>query len=40
MNEGVSEDPQYGDKSLRDSEPFKRNYASVLKQLTEANEQA
>ncbi|XP_057419414.1 protein ALWAYS EARLY 3 isoform X2 [Lotus japonicus] len=39
MNEGVSEDPQYGDKSLRDSEPFKRNYASVLKQLTEANEQ-
>lgn len=40
MNDGVSESQKYGDNSVKDSEPFKRNYASVLKQLTEANEQA
>lgn len=39
MNDGVSESQKYGDNSVKDSEPFKRNYASVLKQLTEANEQ-
>ncbi|XP_027329953.1 protein ALWAYS EARLY 3 isoform X2 [Abrus precatorius] len=39
MNDGVSESQKYGDSSVKDSEPFKRNYASVLKQLTEANEQ-
>jgi hypothetical protein len=40
MNDGVSESQKYGDNSVKDSEPFKRNYASVLKQLSEANEQA
>ncbi|XP_058758503.1 protein ALWAYS EARLY 3 [Vicia villosa] len=39
MNDGVSESQKCGDNSVKDSEPFKRNYASVLKQLTEANEQ-
>ncbi|KAL2339063.1 hypothetical protein Fmac_013509 [Flemingia macrophylla] len=39
MNDGVSESQKFGDNSVKDSEPFKRNYASVLKQLTEANEQ-
>ncbi|TKY54129.1 ALWAYS EARLY 3 protein [Spatholobus suberectus] len=39
MNDGVSESQKYGDNLVKDSEPFKRNYASVLKQLTEANEQ-
>ncbi|CAJ2634347.1 unnamed protein product [Trifolium pratense] len=39
MNDGVSESQKYGDNSVKDSEPFKRNYASVLKQLSEANEQ-
>lgn len=39
MNDGVSESQKYGDNSVKDSEPFKRNYASVLMQLTEANEQ-
>lgn len=39
MNDGVSESQKYGDSSVKDSEPFRRNYASVLKQLTEANEQ-
>ncbi|KAJ1427279.1 SANT/Myb domain [Sesbania bispinosa] len=39
MNDGVSESQKYGDNSVKDSEPFKRNYASVIKQLTEANEQ-
>jgi len=40
MNDGISESQKYGDNSVKDSELFKRNYASVLKQLTEANEQA
>ncbi|KAK7264608.1 hypothetical protein RJT34_32217 [Clitoria ternatea] len=39
MNDGVSESQKYGDNSMKDSEPFKRNYTSVLKQLTEVNEQ-
>ncbi|CAI8610606.1 unnamed protein product [Vicia faba] len=39
MNDEVSESQKCGDNSVKDSEPFKRNYASVLKQLTEANEQ-
>ncbi|XP_047153750.1 protein ALWAYS EARLY 3 [Vigna umbellata] len=39
MNDGISESQKYGDNSVKDSELFKRNYASVLKQLTEANEQ-
>ncbi|MED6182264.1 hypothetical protein PIB30_027105 [Stylosanthes scabra] len=39
MNDGVSESQKYGDNSLKDSEPFKRHYASLLKHLTEVNEQ-
>ncbi|XP_027918483.1 protein ALWAYS EARLY 3 [Vigna unguiculata] len=39
MNDGISESQKYGDNLVKDSELFKRNYASVLKQLTEANEQ-
>ncbi|XP_025630070.1 protein ALWAYS EARLY 3 isoform X2 [Arachis hypogaea] len=39
MNDGVSESQKYGDNSLKDSEPFKRSYASLIKHLTEVNEQ-
>ncbi|XP_019464011.1 PREDICTED: protein ALWAYS EARLY 3 isoform X2 [Lupinus angustifolius] len=39
MNDGVSESQKFGSNPAKDTEPFKRNYASVLKQLTEANEQ-
>ncbi|KAK7292297.1 hypothetical protein RIF29_08075 [Crotalaria pallida] len=39
MNDEVSERQKFGDNGVKDSELFKRNYASVLKQLTEANEQ-
>ncbi|XP_068463378.1 protein ALWAYS EARLY 3 isoform X2 [Phaseolus vulgaris] len=39
MNDGISESQKYGDSSVKDSELFKRDYASVLKQLTDANEQ-
>ncbi|CAJ1941052.1 unnamed protein product [Sphenostylis stenocarpa] len=33
MNDGVSENQKYGDNSLKDSELFKRNYASVSSAL-------
>ncbi|KAG5101318.1 hypothetical protein JHK84_046287 [Glycine max] len=33
MNDGVSESQKYGDNSVKDSEPFKRNYASVSSAL-------
>ncbi|KAJ1395191.1 SANT/Myb domain [Sesbania bispinosa] len=33
MNDGVSESQKYGDSSVKDSEPFKRNYASVSSAL-------
>ncbi|XP_057752358.1 protein ALWAYS EARLY 3 isoform X1 [Arachis stenosperma] len=39
MNDGVSESQKYGDNSLKDSESFKRSYASLIKHLTEVNEQ-
>ncbi|KAF1875797.1 hypothetical protein Lal_00006427 [Lupinus albus] len=39
MNDEVSESQNFGGNPAKDTEPFKRNYASVLKQLTEANEQ-
>ncbi|CAL0325815.1 unnamed protein product [Lupinus luteus] len=39
MNDGVSESLKFGGNPAKDTEPFKRNYAPVLKQLTEANEQ-
>ncbi|XP_061349128.1 protein ALWAYS EARLY 3 [Gastrolobium bilobum] len=39
MNDGVLESHKHGDNSVKDSEPFVRNYALVLKQLTEVNDQ-
>ncbi|KAH6832949.1 DNA binding protein [Perilla frutescens var. hirtella] len=40
MNDDVSRNQIDGDNSLKDSEPFKKQYAAVLVQLNEANEQA
>ena len=39
MNDDVSRDQIDSHSSLRDSEPFKKQYAAVLVQLNEANEQ-
>ncbi|GAA0140848.1 DNA metabolism protein [Lithospermum erythrorhizon] len=39
MNDDVSENQKDGNTSLQDSEPFKKQYAAVLVQLHEANEQ-
>lgn len=38
MNDEVLEDQKDGDNSLKDSEPFKKQYAAVLLQLNEVNE--
>ncbi|KAK9289020.1 hypothetical protein L1049_017491 [Liquidambar formosana] len=40
MNDEVLENQKDGGNSLKDSEPFKKQYAAVLLQLNEANEQA
>lgn len=40
MNDEVLESQKEGDNSLNNSEPFKKQYAAVLVQLNEANEQA
>ncbi|CAI9762702.1 unnamed protein product [Fraxinus pennsylvanica] len=39
MNDDVLENQKDGDGSLKESEPFKKQYAAVLVQLNEANEQ-
>lgn len=39
MNDDVSRYQIDGGSSLKDSEPFKKQYAAVLVQLNEANEQ-
>ncbi|KAM7488190.1 hypothetical protein LguiB_025674 [Lonicera macranthoides] len=39
MNDDVSENKKDGTCALKDSEPFKKQYAAVLIQLNEANEQ-
>ncbi|KAL2506685.1 Protein ALWAYS EARLY 3 [Abeliophyllum distichum] len=39
MNDDVLENQKDGDGSLKESEPFKKQYAAVLIQLNEANEQ-
>ncbi|KAK6146164.1 hypothetical protein DH2020_020033 [Rehmannia glutinosa] len=39
LNDDVFENQKDGDISLKDSEPFKKQYAAVLIQLNEANEQ-
>ncbi|KAL5701129.1 hypothetical protein ACHQM5_026501 [Ranunculus cassubicifolius] len=39
MNDEVDEKQKEGDNALRDSEPFKKQYATVLIQLKEANDQ-
>ncbi|KAK9289126.1 hypothetical protein L1049_017599 [Liquidambar formosana] len=39
MNDEVLENQRDGGNSLKDSEPFKKQYAAVLLQLNEANEQ-
>lgn len=39
MNEDVLENQKDGDGSLKESEQFKKQYAAVLVQLNEANEQ-
>jgi hypothetical protein len=40
MNDAVFENQKDGDNSLKDSERFKKQYAAVLLQLNEVNEQA
>lgn len=39
MNDDVLENQKDGDDSLKESEPIKKQYAAVLVQLNEANEQ-
>ncbi|KAI8012289.1 Protein ALWAYS EARLY 3 [Camellia lanceoleosa] len=39
MNDDVLENQRDGDNDLKDSEPFKKQYAAVLVQLNEVNEQ-
>lgn len=39
MNDDVLENQKSDDCSLKDSEPFKKQYAAVLIQLNEVNEQ-
>ncbi|KAA8527473.1 hypothetical protein F0562_034812 [Nyssa sinensis] len=39
MNDDVFENQKDGDGALKDAEPFKKQYAAVLVQLNEANEQ-
>ncbi|KAJ6351776.1 hypothetical protein OIU78_007634 [Salix suchowensis] len=39
MNDEVLESQKHGEKSLKDSEAFKKHYAAVLLQLNEVNEQ-
>lgn len=39
MNDEVLENQKNGDNSLKDFEPFKKQYAAVLLQLSEVNEQ-
>lgn len=39
MNDDVSINQIDGDSSFKDSEPFRKQYAAVLIQLNEANEQ-
>lgn len=40
MNDAVLENQKDGDNTLKDTEPFKKQYAAVLVQLNEVNEQA
>lgn len=40
MNDAVFENQKDGDNFLKDSECFKKQYAAVLLQLNEVNEQA
>lgn len=40
MNDEVQENQINGDNSLKDHDPFKKQYATVLIQLKEANDQA
>lgn len=40
MNDEVVESQKDGDSALKDSESFKKQYAAVLFQLSEINEQA
>ena len=40
MNDVVFENKKDGDNSLKDSEHFKKQYAAVLLQLNEVNDQA
>lgn len=40
MNDDFFENQKDGDCSLKNSEPFKKQYAAVLLQLNEVNEQA
>lgn len=40
MNDDVLENQKSGDCTLKDSEPFKKQYAAVIVQLNEVNEQA
>lgn len=39
MNDDVLEHEKNNDYSLKDSEPFKKQYAAVLMQLNEVNDQ-
>lgn len=39
MNDEVLDNQKNGDNSLKDSELFKKQYAAVLLQLSEVNEQ-
>ena len=39
MNDDVVQSQKDGDSPLKESEPFKKQYAAVLIQLNEANEQ-
>lgn len=39
MNDEVLENQRDGDNFIRDSEPFKKEYAAVLLQLSQVNDQ-
>lgn len=40
MNDAVFDNQKDGDNSLKESESFKKQYAAILLQLNEVNEQA
>ena len=40
MNDDVLENQKDGDNTLKDTKPFKKQYAAILVQLNEVNEQA